>query len=316
MPSSHMAIVLACVCCWLAGGGGAKSVLAAHATPTAAGNSCAECVLVIGRVSNNPRKDYPSLKALADYLVAGLRDVGINEAAVQFAEDSDRMAALLRAGAVDLVFDTVFPAIQYETEAGAKLLLREWRDGSPDYRSILFKRRGSPLTSLADLAGHKVAFERRGSTSAHFVPHAEIEAAGLRTRELVGPDREPNPGEVGYVFAGSENNIVVWVHRRLVDAGAFSDIDWDQPEDMPPALKRDLEIFHASAPLPRAVVIARHDLRPPVEQGIKRILLSATADPMGRIVLKNYKNVTKYDELVGEAAAGLVAARKLVTFGE
>ena len=27
-------------------------------------------VLVLGRVSNNPRKDYPALKALADYLSA------------------------------------------------------------------------------------------------------------------------------------------------------------------------------------------------------------------------------------------------------
>jgi phosphonate transport system substrate-binding protein len=272
--------------------------------------------LVLGRVSNDPRKDYPSLKALADYLVAGLHDIGINEADVQFAEDSDRMSALLRNGTVDLVFDTVFPAIQYETEAGAKLLLREWRDGSPEYRSVLFKRRDNPLKSVAELVGHKVAFERRGSTTAYLVPRAELEATGLRTRELAGPDQEPALDEVGYVFAGSENNIVAWVHRGLVEAGAFSDIDWDQPEDMPPVLKRDLEIFHASAPLPRAAVIARHDLRSPVEQGVKRILLAAAADPTGSAVLKNYKNVTKYDEFVEEAAAGLVAARRLMTFGE
>lgn len=183
------------------------------------------------------------------------------------------------------------------------------------YRSVLFKRRDSPIRSLAELRGHKVAFERRGSTTAHFVPRAELEAAGLRTRELAGPDEEPAPDEVGYVFAGSENNVVVWVHRGLVEAGAFSDIDWDQPEDMPPALKQDLEIFHASAPLPRAVVIARRDLRPSVEEGIKRILLAAATDPVGSIVLKNHKNVTKYDELVGEVAASVAAARKLVAFG-
>lgn len=289
--------------------------LAAHASAVA-GQEHPSDVLVIGRVSNNPRKDYPALKGLADYLVAGLRDVGISEAAIQFAEDSDRMAGFLRDGTVDLVFDTVFPAIRYEAEAGAKLLLREWRDGAPDYRSILFKRRDVPLSSLGGLVGRKVAFERRGSTSAHFVPQAELEAAGLRTRELASFGETPPPGEVGYFFAGSENNVVVWVHRRLVEAGAFSDIDWDQPEDMPPDLKRDLEVFHTSAPLPRAVVIARGSLRAPVMEGVKRILLAAPSDPAGSAVLKSYRNVTRYDEFVGEAAAGLAAARRLATFGE
>lgn len=306
---------IALIACLVVGSG---SVTLAHATaPEAdAGAVSRETTLVVGRISNNPRKDYAPLKALADYLAAHLKDTGIDRAVVRFAENTDQMAALLRSGTVDLVFDTVLPAVQYEAQTGAKLLLREWRDGAPDYRSVLFKRRDRPIPAIHALAGRKVAFERHGSTTAHLAPQAELESHGLKTRELASLEEQPASDEVGYVFAGSENNIVVWVHRGLVDAGAFSDVDWGQEGDVPPALKQDLEIFHTSAPLPRAMVIARHDLRPEVQEGIKRTLLAAADDPEGSAVIRNKGNVTRYDELEGEAAAGLAAARRLLAFRE
>ena len=223
------------------------------------------------------------------------------------------MKDLLRQNSIDLVFDTVFAAVSYENETGAKVLLREWRDGAPTYRSILFKRKDTPITGLSDLVGRTVAFECAGSTTAYFVPRAEMIAAGLHLEELSEPGAEPSPTNVGYVFAGSENNIVVWVHRRLVAAGAFSDIDWGQSDDMPAVLSQDLEVFYQSAPLARALVIARHGLLPRLEQQIKRILVAADTDSVGREVLKR-KHVTKYDEVTGDAAASVAAARMLLTF--
>ena len=285
----------------------------AKSAPAATGEARAEGTLVLGRVSDNPRKDYPALKSLADYLAADLHDYGISEGRVQFADDNDKMKELLRENKVDLVFDTVFAAVAYEEETGAKILLREWRDGAPTYRSILFKRKDTAITGLSDLVGRAVAFERAGSTTAYFVPRAEMIAAGLHLEELSEPSAEPSPTNVGYVFAGSENNIVVWVHRRLVAAGAFSDIDWDQSEDMPPLLRQDLEVFHQSAPLARALVIARHGLPARLEQQIRRILVAADTVSMGREVLKS-KHVTKYDEVTGDAAASVAAARMLLTF--
>ena len=270
-----------------------------------------EGVLVIGRVSNNPRKDYPALKPLGDYLAGRLASAGIGEARVRFVGSAEEMTELLRDGEVDVAFDTVFPALTYSSGADAKLLLREWRDGAPIYRSILFKRKDTPIHDLADLVGRTLAFERPGSTSGYFVPKAELMAAGLQLRELKAPKEPPPPGSVGYVFAGSENNLVVWVHRGLVAAGAFSDIDWEQSEDMPPELKDDFEIFYHSAPLPRALVVVRPGLPPLLEEQIKQAFLAADTDAVGMAALKARK-VTRYDELTGEAAAGVEAARRLV----
>jgi phosphonate transport system substrate-binding protein len=296
-----------------ASGGSPRAAAAQEGGPDGEERSAGD-TLVIGRVSSNPRKDYAPPRGLADYLAAKLGEVGIARAAVQFADDAEKMAGLLRERAVDLVFDTAFPAVLYEEQAGAKLLLREWRDGAASYQGILFKRKDTPIAGLPDLVGRSVAFERPGSTTAFFVPRAELIAAGLRPRELAGPDQQPRPGEVGYVFAGSENNIVVWVRRRVVAAGAFSDIDWDQTEDMPPALKQDLEIFHRSAPPARSLVVARDGLPPPLERRIKEVLLAAHTDATGSAALKARK-VARYDELRGEAAASVEAVRRLVAFG-
>jgi phosphonate transport system substrate-binding protein len=271
----------------------------------------ADSTLVVGRVTNNPRKDYPRFKAFADYLSARLGDQGITGSQVQFTNDNDTMVALLREGVVDLIPESVFPALTYVDKAGAKLILREWRDGVASYHSVIFARKDSGITALSDLLGKTIAFEDPGSTTAYFVPRAELRAAGLKLVELSGPDQKPPPDAVGYVFVGSENNIIVWVHRGLVDAGPFSNIDWDQGDDAPPELRKDLTIFHRSAPLPRSVVVVRGDLPPGLERRIRQVLLSAEQDPEGKAALKAYKNVAGYDELTGEAAAAVAAARKI-----
>jgi ABC-type phosphate/phosphonate transport system substrate-binding protein len=81
---------------------------------------------------------------------------------------------------------------------------------------------------------------------------------------------------------------------------------------MPAELKEDFEIFYRSAPLPRALVITRPGLSPRVVSRIRQVLLDSATDPSGAEMLKA-KKVAKYDELIGEAADGIEAARRLAT---
>ena len=310
-PARNLLLSFALVCCTAtapAVAGGPEE----RGAPTAGPRAEADRALVVGRVTNNPRKDWPEFKRFADYLAAHLEDLGVTGSRIQFAEDDAMMVDLLRDGAVDLVPESVFPALLYAEKAGADLILREWRNGRPTYRSLLFARGDSVIEELGDLAGKTIAFEDPGSTSAYFVPRAELESAGLRVVKLSEPGEAPPPDAVGYVFAGSENNIVLWVHQGLVDAGAFNDADWDDPTDAPPELKKDLGIFHRSEPLPRTVGVVRGDLRPEIRDRIKEVLLAAHEDPEGRAVLKAYKDVARYDELIGGAAAGVEEARRMI----
>jgi phosphonate transport system substrate-binding protein len=315
MPRTTMACLaafgaLACMPTW-------TPVATAHAEvpgpslPTVSRDD-SDRMLVVGRVTNNPRKDYPRFKAFADYLSARLGDQGITGSRIQFTHDNDTMVALLREGVVDLIPESIFSAVTYADKAGAELILREWRDGVASYHSVLFAKKDSGITDLSDLLGKTIAFEDPGSTTAYFVPRAELKGAELKLVELSGPDQEPSPDAVGYVLAGSENNIVTWVHRGLVDAGAFSNIDWDQDQDLPPELRKDFTIFHRSEPLPRSVVVVRGDLPSGLERRIRQVLLGADQDPEGRAALKAYMDVARYDELTGEPAAAVAAARRIL----
>lgn len=274
-------------------------------------NDDAERLLVVGRVTHNPRKDYPRFKLLASYLAARLEGQGITGFRVQFAKDHPSMVALLRANVVDLIPESMCPALLYVKEAEARLLLREWRDGVPAYHTLFFCRRDSSITALSDLLGQTIAFEDSGSTSSYFLPRAELEAAGLPLIELPRLTDSPPADAVGYIFAGSENNVVAWVYRGRVGAGAFSNVDWRQEQDVPLSVKRELKIFHRTAPVPRSLVVVRGNLPRQLRRQLKRVLLTAHKDHEGRSVLNDYKAVTRYDELKDEFGSSRLARKIL-----
>src|SRR5690606_35087778 len=60
-------------------------------------------VLVLGRISDNPKAHYEQLKPLLDYVVPRMRDVGITEGRILMARDAQQMASYLRRGRVDWV---------------------------------------------------------------------------------------------------------------------------------------------------------------------------------------------------------------------
>jgi phosphonate transport system substrate-binding protein len=150
--------------------------------------------------------------------------------------------------------------------------------------------------------------------SAFLLPLAILRREGLEPVELSSPQAVPPAGRVGYVFAKSEVNVVTWVARGLVDAGAISDGDWDERARTPKPLKAQLEIFHTSKPFIRSLIVARRGLRPEVKARVREILLDMHEDPEGADVLKAYYKVKKYDEIEGEVAESLSEARRVFMF--
>ena len=63
-------------------------------------------VLVLGRLSDDPKSHYEQLKPLLDYVVPRLRDVGIVEGRILMAKDVQQMSSYLRRGRVDWVTET------------------------------------------------------------------------------------------------------------------------------------------------------------------------------------------------------------------
>ena len=74
-------------------------------------------VLVLGRISDDPKAHYEQLKPLLDYVVPRMADVGIREGRILMARDAQQMTSYLRRGRVDWVTET----------AGTGMLLRAAR---------------------------------------------------------------------------------------------------------------------------------------------------------------------------------------------
>jgi phosphonate transport system substrate-binding protein len=266
--------------------------------------------IIVGRVSGNPKKHFVKLETMAGYLARRLRDVGIRQGTFVVAKDGKDMIRLLREGRIDVLSETAFSAIHFTRRGGAEILLREWKKGIAEYRTVFFTQKASAIRSLADLRGKVIAFEDPVSTSGFMFPAAILRRRGY-TLELVAPGAKVRAGRVGYTFATEEINIAVRVERRLADAGAFSSQDWQDVLRTPTALRKNLVPFHTSPPLPRSIILVRGGLPVEVKRRLKQILLAMNTTPEGRKMLKVYNRVKKYDAFDGPAMDGLELARSL-----
>ncbi|RYZ70791.1 MAG: phosphate/phosphite/phosphonate ABC transporter substrate-binding protein [Lysobacteraceae bacterium] len=264
-----------------------------------------DSVLVIGRISDDPKAHYEQLKPLLDYVIPRMRDVGITEGRILMARDTQQMTSYLRRGRVDWVTETSGTGMQLQQRAGARPLVLTERGGVSRYHSVFFVRKDSGIDSLAELKGRSIAFQSTASTSAYLVPAATLLDQGLHLEILLSPMDRPSQDSVGYVFARSELNIAAWVHKRLVDGGVFSSLDWADARRVPPAFRQDLKIIHETSEYPRAVEMVRGNLAPRVEARLREVLLQAAEDPAARDAMALFFRTTRFLPVDAASRQGL-----------
>lgn len=245
-------------------------------------------VLVLGRISDDPKAHYTQLQPLLDYVVAHMHGVGIREGRILMARDPQQMSSFLRRGRVDWVTETAGTAMSLGQRSGARPLLLTERSGVREYHTVFFVRRDSPIQHLEELKGHRLALQSTASTSAYLVPVVTLLGHGVAPQILAGAWDTPGPDSVGYVFARSELNIATWVHKGLVDGGAVSSVDWDDERRVPAAFRRDFRVLLRTEPYPRAVEMVRADLDPRVRDRLQEVLLQAAADPRAQGALQQF----------------------------
>ena len=251
-------------------------------------------VLVLGRVSDDPKAHYDQLKPLLDYVVPRMASVGIRSGRILMARDLQQMASYLRRGRVDWVNETAGNAALLERRGVAQSFLVTEREGATRYHSVFFVRRDSTVRSLKDLAGRSVAFQNPYSTSAYYLPAALLLDQGMTLELLLSPMDKPSPDAVGYLFARTELNITTWVHKRLVDAGVFSNLDWSNPRRMPPSFMQDFRVVGRSAEVPRALMLTRHGMDPKVAARLREVLMEASTEPDAGEVLRRFIDTSRF----------------------
>jgi phosphonate transport system substrate-binding protein len=256
--------------------------------------------LVIGKISHNPKKHYRYLKPMLTYAVERMRDLGIQKGRIRMAKSKEQLALLMARGEVDWVTETPIAAAYLHAKSGAEILVSKWKKGMPVYNTVFFSLKDGPVKKMEDLKGRIIALEDPASTTAYYLPVHAMLQKGLIPVKLKSFRETPPEDKVGFVFAREEINIATLVNKGLVQAGAFSNLDWDKEDHLPANYRRQFSIFHRLPPVIRAVELVRQDLNPALKQRLKEILLNAEEDPDAKPVLRAYQQTKKFDKLSTE----------------
>ena len=210
------------------------------------------------------------------------------------------LAKLLDRGMVDFYMESPYPTYVVNSVHGAgTLLLRRWKSGMADYRSLIFTLRNSAIQRLDDLRGKLIAFEDPESSSGYFLPKLFLQRNGFKLAEKPGLDANVGAAEVGFVFARSQENLVDLVLTKKVAAGAFSNDDHAALDEKK---RNDILVLAQTELLPRHLLSVRKDMPLGLVGRLEKILLAMHEDAEGRKILQNTDGTTKFDYLPGGEA--------------
>jgi phosphonate transport system substrate-binding protein len=267
--------------------------------------------LSLGVVYKTPQKEIEArfgdfVRYIAAQLAAGSRIEG----KVITAPSLPQLAKLLQDRQVDFYFESPYPTyVVNHVHGAANLLLRRWKNGVAEYRSLIFTKNESDIKRVQDLLGKTIAFEDPESTSGYFLPKLFLQRNGFKLVEKTRIEASIPPGAIGFVFAHSQEQLVNSVLSRETAAGAFSNDDYARLDEN---RRGNIRILAQTELLPRHLLSVRKDLPLALTARLEKVLLATHENDEGRRILQKTDETTKFDALPGGEAA--IRRRLLDTF--
>jgi len=250
--------------------------------------------MTIGTISTSPVEETRVFQPFADDLAGRLAEDGIDDAKVVIATDIQHMAALLKSGAVDLYIDSSVTALAVNALSGSQYMLRRWKKGRSQYRSVIFVRDDSDIKTLDDLKNKVIAFEEPFSTSGFMLPAMTLKREGMKLAAVQAVHVRPPAGTIGSIMAFDNETQSSWVERGRVQAAAMAEEDF---HTFAKTALNPLRVLYTTPYVPYHVVIHRPDLDHKLVQGIKKVLKSAHETQSGQSMLKNFERTAKFDDI-------------------
>jgi phosphonate transport system substrate-binding protein len=231
------------------------------------------------------------------YIARNLNSGSDFEGKIVIASTPFLLARLIEQKKVDFYMESPYPTYLVNNVQGvAKLLLRRWKGGMAEYKSLIFARKDGEINRLEDLRGKVFVFEDTESTSGHFLPKHFLSRKGFRFIDKSRFDPDALPTDVRYVFAGSQTKVVDWVLTGKATAGAISDDDYARLDEK---ARSGLIVLAETERLPRHLLSVRKDFSPALTDRLEKVLLMMHESDEGRKILKNTDDTTKFDRLPG-----------------
>jgi len=157
---------------------------------------------------------------------------------------------------------------------GVKVVLKVVRHGSPTYRGQIVVRADSPIKTIADLKGKKIAFPDQESASGHLYPTALMLSSG------VDPDKDCT-----VVYAGSHDAALTALLKGSVDAACSFDDARDGIKTAFPDVMKTTRVLAKTTDIPADCVAVSATLDPAIAQKVTAGLVALASDEQGKKVL-------------------------------
>jgi phosphate/phosphite/phosphonate ABC transporter binding protein len=251
----------------------------------------------LGLVSAVNQKEIAEhFREFAHYVARKLYAPTDAEGKVVVAPTLSELAKLLTQNNVDFFMESPYPTyVVNHVHGAANLLLRRWKGGKAEYRSLIAARKDSNMSRLQDLRGKIIAFEDPESTSGYFLPKFFLQRNGFKLSQVPAENAKVPMTEVGYLFGKTQDNLIELVLSKQVAAGALSDDDYAALDNQK---KANLNILAQTELLPRHLVSVRKNLAPELIERLGRVLQSMNEDDEGRKILRSI-DTTQFDVLPG-----------------
>ncbi|SMC99533.1 phosphate/phosphite/phosphonate ABC transporter substrate-binding protein [Sporomusa malonica] len=136
------------------------------------------------------------------------------------------------------------------------------------YHSVIIVHPESPISSVEQLIGRRLAFTDRSSTSGHLIPKAILRQHGV--------DVEKDMSEV--IFTNTHDSAILAVKKRTVDASAVSDAVLFSLREKGIIGEKDYRIIYTSANIPGSVWAYREGINPTLLEKIKHSFLNVAKE--------------------------------------
>ena len=264
------------------------------------GQPVESATLTIGSIAEDIREEIEDFQEIVSYLDARAGELGVDGVSFHVDTTSQSMAESLREGRVDIYVDSPIVGALIGRASGAKPFLRRWKKGVAEYHSLIVTRDDSDIETIEDLRGKIIAFDDPFSSSGYLLPKAMLLERGLKMVEVLDADHPVADDKVGYIFASDDNNIVYWVLKGKVAAGATSPKVLAKFEKKKPGTFR---VVSRSADIPRHVLLHGPDVPEATLAALREILLDMENHPEGQMALRKFQKTKKFDDFPGGAAA-------------
>jgi phosphonate transport system substrate-binding protein len=175
----------------------------------------------------------------------------------------------------------------HDEKKAADLLLQAQRYGIDDvtgqedksklvdaHKSMMIVKADSPIQTIADLKGKRIAWQDFTSSEGYIYPALELK------KKNIDPDKDVR----SIIVKGSDKGVLAVLHGEVDAAAVFQDARLSVMKDIPDVFTNTRILFF-TAPIPNDTITVRNDMSKEWRKKIADAMITVGKDPLGQQII-------------------------------